>query len=339
MSVIKTLFYARVVIALVVIGMPSSASAGIFSFVTDMFASKPEEQMASVITSQNIPLLQAALNPDPNYAKGGGDITIVGDTALLPETGPSGTMVDIEENHSDQISLYVVRDGDTLSEIAKMFRVSVNTIIWANDVSPKTIRPGEQLIILPISGIQHTVKKGDTLKAVATKYKVDVREITQFNNLQADSLLAVGDTIIIPDGEVALAKAVSPTSSTAKLRGVGGPNYDGYYTRPVLAARKTQGLHGYNGIDLASYVGAPILAAAGGEVIIAKDSGWNGGYGNYIVITHNNGTQTLYGHLQSLIVYSGKYVVRGEVIGYMGSTGRSTGSHLHFEIRGAKNPF
>ena len=134
-----------------------------------------------------------------------------------------------------------------------------------------------------------------------------------------------------------MAKSVAPTAS--RLRGAGGPNYDGYYTRPVLRAQKSQGLHGYNGIDLASYIGAPILAAAGGEVIIARDSGWNGGYGNYIVINHPNGTQTLYGHLQSLIVYPGKYVVRGEVIGYMGSTGRSTGSHLHFEVRGAKNPF
>ncbi len=336
MSVIKTFFYARVVLGLIVLGVPSYANAGIFSFVSDMFSGHVEQQEAAVVTSQNIALLQAALNPNPNSAKGGGDITVIGDTALLPESGPSGTMVDIEESHSDQISLYVVREGDTLSEIAKMFRVSVNTIIWANNVSGGVIRPGDQLIILPISGIQHTVKTGDTLKSVAAKYKADVREIIQFNSLQPDSALAVGDTIIIPDGEVAVAKAATPTS---RLRGAGGPSYEGYYTRPILGGRKTQGLHGYNGVDLASYIGAPILAAASGDVIIAKDSGWNGGYGNYIVISHDNGTQTLYGHLLNLLVYLGKHVVRGEVIGYMGSTGKSTGSHLHFEVRGAKNPF
>lgn len=307
-----------------------------FSFFSDIFSSRPQLQEAAVVTSQNINLLQAALSSDPNFAKGGGDITVVGDVALLPETGPAGTMVDIEESQSGQISLYVVREGDTLSEIAKMFRVSVNTIIWANDINPKTIRPGDQLIILPISGTQHTIKSGDTLKSLAAKYRADVREIIQFNNLPADAALTIGDTIIIPDGEVAVAKA--PTL-TARLRGAGGPDYEGYYTRPILGGRKTQGLHGYNGVDLASYVGAPIFAAASGDVIVAKDSGWNGGYGLYVVVAHDNGTQTLYGHLSSLLTYVGKHVVRGEVIGYMGSTGRSTGSHLHFEVRGAKNPF
>ena len=98
-------------------------------------------------------------------------------------------MVDIEESHSDQISLYVVREGDTLSEIAKMFRVSVNTIIWANDVSPKTLRPGEQLIILPISGIQHVVKKGDTLWEIAKKFYNDGTKHTLILEANRDILI------------------------------------------------------------------------------------------------------------------------------------------------------
>jgi murein DD-endopeptidase MepM/ murein hydrolase activator NlpD len=102
---------------------------------------------------------------------------------------------------------------------------------------------------------------------------------------------------------------------------------------------RTQGIHGYNGVDLAAGVGTPILAAAGGEVIVAKGSGWNGGYGNYVVIKHPNGTQTLYAHMSSTAISSGAQVSGGEVIGYVGNTGRSTGSHLHFEVRGAKNPF
>lgn len=325
------------------VAFPFSANAGILSFVGSLFAAAgTETAAASSANAQNIDLLTAALNPDPNPAKGGGDITIVGGLALLPETGPEGTLADIEENQSGAISRYSVHQGDTLSSIGKMFGVSVNTIIWANNIKGGAIKPGETLIILPISGVSHTFAKGDTLQSVAKKYKADLGEILQYNGLSENSALSVGDVIIIPDGEIALPPAPSPfrgLGRPAHLRGAGGPDYEGYYLRPVIGGRRTQGLHGYNGVDLASYLGAPILAAANGEVIIAREGGWNGGYGNYIVIAHQNGTQTLYGHLSSLLSYEGKHVFRGEIVGYMGSTGRSTGPHLHFEVRGARNPF
>lgn len=316
--------------------MPSYANAGIFSFMADMFSSKPEIQMASAVTSQNIFLLQAALSPDPNPAKGGGDITVVGGVALLPESGPSGTMVDIEEGHSDMISIYVVREGDTLSQIAKMFGVSVNTIMWANNVTPKTLQPGSQLIILPISGIQHVVKANDTLKSIATKYKADAKEIAQFNNIVSGEPLTVGSNIIIPDGE---GVAIVTNTSTSRLHGAGGPDLGSYYAKPIAYYHKTQGLHGYNGVDLGAPIGTPVMAAAAGTVILSKNYGWNGGYGEYVVIAHSNGTQTLYSHLNENITYSGMQVFQGQVIGYIGSTGKSTGPHLHFEVRGAKNPF
>lgn len=309
------------------------------SFVGSLFAKEAEAEVAfSPINSQNVSLLAPALNPDPNPAKGGGDITVVGGVALLSETGPEGTLADIEENQSGAISIYVVREGDTLGAIAKMFGVTTNTIAWANDISRGVIRPGQTLIILPISGVRHTVVKGDTMQSIAKKYKADLTEIAQYNHVSENAKLAIGDLVIVPDGEIAPPPS-NVAGRPAVLRGAGGPSYDGYYLRPVLGGRKTQGLHGYNGVDLASYLGAPILAAATGDVIIARTSGWNGGYGNYIVIAHANGTQTLYGHLSSLAVTAGKEVTRGEIIGYMGSTGRSTGTHLHFEVRGAKNPF
>lgn len=316
------------------VGLPFPAHAGIFSFVAELFSSEPEKAVAAVVTSQNAPVLAAALNPDPNPAKGGGDITIVGGSALLPEAGPEGTLADIEENHSGTISLYVVREGDTLAAIAKMFGVTVNTIAWANDLRSGLIRPGDVLVILPISGVRHTVVKGDTLASIAKKYKADLGEILQYNNLGEGTVLAAGEVIIVPDGELA-----PPTLARVSVRGAGGPSYEGYYLRPLIGGRKTQGLHGYNGVDIASYYGAPILASADGEVIIARDTGWNGGYGKYIVIAHKNGTQTLYAHNSQNIVWQGMHVVRGQIIGYVGSSGRSTGPHLHFEVRGAKNPF
>ena len=332
---------ALVAVAAFTLVVPLVAQASIISFFTNILEQKAEAAgtPASRLNSQNIPLLKAALNTSPSPLKGGGDITIVGGMALLAEAGPSGTIADIPEApKSDTISIYVVRDGDTLSGIAKMFGVSVNTIVWANDIKRGIIHEGDTLIILPISGIQHTVVKGETLQSIAKKYKGDVEEILQFNNLESNAKLAVGDVIVIPDGEIA-APAPSSSGVATPVRGGSGPSLAGYFIAPLANYRKTQGLHGYNGVDLAASYGAPVMAAAAGQVIISRSSGWNGGYGNYVVIAHANGTQTLYSHLSSNTVGGGQFVAQGQVIGYEGQTGKATGPHLHFEVRGAKNPF
>lgn len=218
-----------------------------------------------------------------------------------------------------------------------MFGVTTNTIIWANDIKRGgLIRVGQELVILPISGVQHTVAEGDTLRSIAKKYDGNLEEIIGFNGLAEDAVLAVGSVVVIPDGEIS---APIYSGSTAKAHGTGGPLYESYYIRPLSGGTKTQGLHGYNGVDLGAPIGTPIFAAASGEVILSRNRGWNGGYGTYIVIKHSNGTQTLYAHNSENIVNTGWHVVQGQVIGYVGSTGKSTGPHLHFEVRGAKNPF
>ncbi len=295
------------------------------------------EAGAVSINTQNMALLQAPLSPDTS-ARGGGEIAIVDGSALLPEAGVAGTWTDVDDYRSTQISLYVVRQGDSLSQIAKMFGVSVNTIVWANSIKGP-IRAGDELVILPISGVNHTVAKGETVRSIATKYKADVSEIISYNNLKENQVLAVGDTLLIPDGEVTIAPRSTTATPTSRLRGASSPSYEGYYVRPLEGGRKTQGLHGYNGVDFGAPTGTPVYAAADGVVIVARYSGWNGGYGTYAVITHPNGTQTLYAHLSALIVSQGDSVKRGEAIGAVGSTGKSTGPHLHFEVRGAKNPF
>ena len=295
--------------------------------------------------SQNMPILQATVSPDPNYARGGGDTTIVNGSALLSDTGPVGTQADILDTpeNNGQISLYIVRNGDSLSQIAKMYGVSVNTIVWANDITGGIITPGQKLVILPVSGIKYSVKKGDTLSSIAKKYKADASEIMAFNGIPETTAINEGDVIIIPDGEQSLPASTNGTSKpTSKLYGTSNvPDYSGYYIRPVSSedGRKTQGLHGYNGIDIGAVTGTPVVAAASGDVLVARSSGWNGGYGKYLVIRHDNGTQTLYGHMSAIAVQEGTHVFQGQVIGYVGNTGKSTGSHLHFEIRGAKNPF
>jgi murein DD-endopeptidase MepM/ murein hydrolase activator NlpD len=225
-----------------------------------------------------------------------------------------------------------------------MFNVSVNTIIWANNLSSsKDFHVGDTLIILPISGVKRTVVAGDTLKSLAKKYGADANEIAQFNGLDSSDPLVVGTTIIIPGGELAspTPAAKSPSRRFAHEHYLGGSGsiQDGYYSNPLPGAIFTQGLHGWNGVDLGAARGTPIHAAADGTVIVARVGGYNGGYGNYVVITHYNGTQTLYGHMKNVIVSSGQTVSVGQVIGYEGSTGASTGPHLHFEVRGAANPF
>lgn len=316
-----------------------TAQAGFLSFFMEMFNINRSESIAYESNSQTMPLLQAALNYDPDPSKGGGGITVINGSALLPDSGPSGTLANIEESDvsSDRISVYVVRDGDSLSQIAKMFNVSTNTIIWGNDIKRGSlITPGQTLVILPITGIKHSVKKGETIASLAKTYKGDVEEILQYNDLPDSAVLAVGDVVIIPGGEI---EAPKYTSTRSVVRGTNVPSYSGYYVRPVSGGRKSQGLHGYNGVDLAATLGTPIVASATGDVIISRSAGWNGGYGKYIVISHGNGTQTLYAHNLQNIVYQGQHVVKGQVIGYIGSTGNSTGPHVHFEIRGAKNPF
>lgn len=260
----------------------------------------------------------------------------VEDNALVPNVGPSGIAPGtlFHKPTSDQISVYVVRKGDTLSQIAEMFDVSVNTIKWGNDLRSNTLKVGETLVILPISGVKHTVVKGDTVASLAKKYKSDLDEIIAYNNLKEGESLTIGSEIIVPDGEVLM-----PTSIIKPTGSSGLKEYAGYYMRPIVGGKKTQGIHGYNGIDIGASIGTPILAAADGEVIISRTGGWNGGYGNYIVIRHANGTQTLYAHNSRNNVSVGDTVRQGDVIGSVGSTGKSTGSHVHFEIRGARNPF
>jgi LysM repeat protein len=334
----------RIVSVSLVVGalaVPFLVNAGLLATIFDTVSvsSVQAEEFSNDASAQTIPLLRAALNTDPNLAKGGGDI-MVSDGALVPAGDIDGKTDSINtKTVNGEISLYVVREGDTLSQIAEMFDINSKTILWANDISsPSKIRPGDSLIILPITGVRHVVKKGDTLASIAKKYDGDVEDILAYNQLASAEDVSIGDTIVVPGGMIT---TPAPTKkSSGKTSGkVATGNGSAGYTHPVPGAVRTQGIHGYNGVDYGAAVGTPILAAASGEVIVAKTSGYNGGYGLYVVIKHANGTQTLYGHLSKVSVAVGDTVSGGETIGLLGNTGRSTGPHLHFEVRGARNPF
>ncbi len=340
---LKKLIIADVVPVLVLFVLPTFAHAGMFTALAGIF--NTEEPKAQLVkeSAENLPLLRAATNIDPNPAKGGGDI-LVDDFALVPDSGPFGGSDSSKvSEQTGEISVYVVREGDSLSKIAQMFHVTTNTILWANDISnPSTIQPGDSLIILPITGVRHIVKSGDTIASIVKKYSGDEEDILAYNQLSKGVTLTPGMTVVIPGGEMHTTAPVKVASKSAA--GGGGKTSNtsvarGYFTHPVPGAVRTQGIHGYNGVDLGAPAGTPVRAAAAGQVIVSKPAGYNGGYGQYIVVKHANGTQTLYAHLSSNLVGVGTQVAQGQVIGKVGNTGRSTGNHLHFEVRGAANPF
>ena len=332
--------------------IPNVTHANIFTdLIFSVFTPSNVSAQTSLITSsssensQNMPLLETANNAVLSHVVSS-TLAIDGGEALLPEVGPSTVAPDQIDNSNSQSSLYIVRKGDTYAGIAKMFDVSVNTVLWANDLTRNsTLKEGQTLVILPISGVIHTVVKGDTLKSIAKKYGGDVNEISQFNDVAVTDSLNIGDQIIIPDGEVSSSIESTSNSSVPKTRVVYNvPNYNSYYITPwgnAPGVHQTQGLHGYHNsaVDYGMPIGTPLRATAAGIVIRSKNSGWNGGYGNYVIIQHPNGTESIYGHMTKTTVYVGQAVEQGQPIGFSGSTGNSTGPHLHFEIRGAKNPF
>lgn len=355
------------VVTLGVTFAPSSSSADVISLLAGVFRNSnagqlQEIEQIQVKNIQTMPILTA--NASPLAEKASSEITkelktansIVGGMALTNENSsvlegdPSVQLVDTP--NSDRISLYTVRNNDTLAQIAEMYGVTSNTILWANDLEKGAVlKPDQVLVILPISSIKYTVKKGDTIENVAKKFNGDAREIAQFNSLEIGSALAVGEEIMIPDANGALSaelqkkaeqdskKKNTSSSNGAKNVKTAVSSVAGYFMRPIVGGVKTQGVHGNNGVDFASSYGAPILAAASGQVIISKSGGWGGGYGTYVVIKHSNGTQTLYAHMSQTLVSAGQTVAKGQQIGKMGNTGQSTGTHLHFEVRGGKNPF
>ena len=307
-------------------------------------------QLLSPLNSQTMSLLQAPANSDSvSIAQAETVPPIVGDNALSTDMAAANDVSNLEPLNT-QISTYIVQSDDTISSIALMFDISLDTIKQSNHLSGSTIKPGQSLIILPITGVLYTVVANDSLQKIAKKYSVNIDDILTYNDLPSESSkIAVGQQLIIPHGKPSasditsyLARQKSKVPSFEPLLDPvwNWPSYPDYFACPVPRARLSQGLHGHNAVDLAISYGTPIHAAASGVVIISKSNGlWNGGYGNFVMIAHPNGAETLYGHMARSAVSIGEQVSQGQTIGYIGSTGESTGPHTHFEIRGAQNPF
>ena len=245
----------------------------------------------------------------------------------------------LSEKPRSTIYTYTVQPGETLSEIANKFNVSSDTIRWQNNLqSIDSIKDGQTLEIPPVTGVVHKVKRGDTIYSIAKKYSVDAQGIVNwpFNTYTDDENfgLAVGQVIIVPDGVKQKENLWSPDSYLASkvTPNAGQVSASGSFVWPT-SGRITQYFRWYHtALDIANRSAPDVLASDAGTVTVA---GWpdNWGYGNRVMIDHGNGFVTLYAHLSSIYVQSGQTVNAGSPIGQMGNTGRSTGTHLHFEIR------
>jgi murein DD-endopeptidase MepM/ murein hydrolase activator NlpD len=243
-----------------------------------------------------------------------------------------------DRSTANEIFAYEVEPGDTLSSVAQRFGVTKETLVMENDLwYNSALRSGMVIKILPVDGISHLIQKGDTIDKVAKKYNVEKDVIVKQNQLEEGSELLAGTALIIPGAKKAQpVYTVSNAPSNVASYSYNGPSTGRLIWPTLTKARLTQGFHrGHYAIDIGNRDKGPIFAAAAGKVIKAS-YGWNGGYGNVIIIDHGNGMQTLYGHSEKLYVTEGQYVEQGQTISWMGNTGRvygATGIHVHFEVR------
>lgn len=226
---------------------------------------------------------------------------------------------------------YTVKEGDTISVVAAKFGISVNTIIWANHLADSNlIQPGQEIVVLPVSGVLHEVQEGEGIETIAAMYGVSAERIRTSNR---GKNIAPGDTVIVPN-----AKPVVQTTRQSWL-----PNVDGYLKLPVQDGWNWGMLHD-DAVDISAECGAPIYAAAEGLIVeVGATDAWSGGYGGYVKIKHPfHDVETLYAHTSLNEVEIGDYVEKGQEIAKIGNTGRvkgPTGCHVHFGVFGAQHPF
>ena len=248
--------------------------------------------------------------------------------------------------------VYRVQPGDTVSGISAAYGLSDKTVVWANEglaKRPDLLSLGQELVILPLDGAYHTVIEGETLEAIAQKYEVPLAAIVEYqgNDIPDDGLLTAGMKLIIPGAKLPDVPRVVPTPIPPSDA---GRTYQAKPAEPVqgsgalawpLSGMITQGYTRYHqGVDIHTPAGRPVSAADDGTVVLV--SWMRTGYGYHVIINHGEGVETLYAHLSAISVEVGQNVTKGTEIGKVGSTGRSTGPHLHFEVREndvRRNPF
>ena len=237
----------------------------------------------------------------------------------------------ISEKPRDKVEIYIVKEGDTISSIAQSKEVSVDTVKWANDIKRDTLKIGQELKIPPVTGMVHKVREGDTVYTIAKKYRTDAQNIVNFpfNDFanQDTFALNVGQDLIVPNGIQPEAPPVVIPRTPVFALGQG----TGRLLWPTSGGVTQYPSWYHMALDIADNSAPGIAAADSGTVTLVQYLNYS--YGYHVIVDHGNGLSTLYGHMQAIYVKPGDRVARGQIIGKMGSTGRSTGTHLHFEVR------
>ncbi|WP_304332469.1 M23 family metallopeptidase [Brachyspira innocens] len=275
----------------------------------EQLSSSPESSLSDVPTVTSAVTIENAT--DIFYNTITSDNTLVGD-------GTIGMKYDE----------YIIEEGDNLTVISRKIGANLDTLVSVNKISnANRLRPGQKIIVPNRNGLLYTMKKGESLEDVTERYDVSLKRVLTFNKISDASNIEAGDDIFLPGAKYTLDERIDkfgqmfslPTTIT-RISSVFG-----YRVHPITGVRTK-----HMGVDIPGRLNTPVYAARKGKVIFA---GYSGGYGNLVIVRHDKGYTTYYGHLNSITTKAGANVGVGVMIGRMGSTGRSTGSHLHFEVR------
>jgi len=291
-----------------------------------------------IMESQEANEAGEAAAPSTNSVPRGGGV-LDDDEDLLVKVPALHTVV--PKRPRTEVITYTVEEGDNVSIIAERFDIDTDTVVWANEKleeDPDYLVVGQQLLILPIVGVLHTVKEGDTIESIAQKYKAEPQAIIgyEFNRLQEGGVLQVGQQVIVPNGQKPYQLRYVYTDKG--MIAVNAPQGSGRFIWPTSGYITNRYAPDHLGIDIGAPVGTPVYAADAGVV---TSVGPMGTYGLAVIIDHGKGFTTVYAHLSMYYPTVGTPVRKGQAIGKIGMTGKTTGPHLHFEIRyggGAVNP-
>lgn len=293
--------------------------------VTDYFESHTGPIPLRVFDESEVEFLDSAM---AKFAMNAADGVVDADGNVLADDGSVLTAVTVGIGQAVTFQTYKVQSGDTISTIARRFGLTnISTLIAVNNIdNVRALRAGQQLRVPSIDGLIHTVANGESLTGISLKYHISIEELLDANDLD-EPTLRKGQELFIPGARMdalSLKKAMGelfayPLKAAWRLTSRFGRRAD-----PFTGVTSS-----HTGIDMACPTGTPIYASMSGKVVVA---GWNNIFGNYVIINHENGYQTLYGHMSKILTSSGQRVAQGARIGLVGSTGYSTGPHLHFTV-------
>ena len=270
---------------------------------------------------------------EPGFADQVANISSAGWQEVLVEDEQGNLVKKMQPRKRETSIQYLVKSGDNISKIAHRFGLKISTLLWSNSLTSKsTLRVGQNLTIPPTDGVFYEVKSGDTLSEIAKTHTTELSKIYAYNTIK-NNKISPGQKLFLPDAK----KVFIAARPTPRFNNSGQLQSIGTRLRRPTKGILTQGfLRGHYAIDIANKLNTPIYAAAGGTVSKVNNSGWNWGFGKYVVIDHGNGVETLYAHNNANKVQEGEKVQTGQLVALMGNTGNVrgvTGIHLHFELR------